>query len=38
MINGGLTKLIVGAGGVNLLSVNEHAHLEGPDGSLVTYR
>jgi broad specificity phosphatase PhoE len=38
MINGGLTKLIVGAGGINLLSVNEHAHLEGPDGSLVTYR
>ena len=38
MINGGLTKLIVGAGGVNLLSVNEHAHLEGQDGSLVTYR
>jgi broad specificity phosphatase PhoE len=38
MINGGLTKLIVGAGGVNLLSVNEHAHLEGADGSLVTYR
>ncbi len=38
MINGGLTKLIVGAGGVNLVSINEHAHLEGPDGSLVTYR
>jgi broad specificity phosphatase PhoE len=38
MVNGGLTKLIVGAGGLNLLSVNEHAHLEGPDGSLVTYR
>ena len=38
MINGGLTKVIVGSGGMNLLSLNEHAHLEGPDGSLVTYR
>ena len=38
MINAGLTKLIVGRGGINLLSLNEHAHLEGPGRSLVTYR
>lgn len=38
MINGGLTKLIVGAGGITLVSLNEHAHLERPERSLVTYR
>ncbi|MGZ6643144.1 MAG: histidine phosphatase family protein [Solirubrobacteraceae bacterium] len=38
MVNGGLTKLIVGSGGTTLVSVNEHAHLERPGRSLVTYR
>jgi broad specificity phosphatase PhoE len=37
-INTGITKLTVGRGGTMVISVNEHAHLEGPDGSLVTYR
>jgi broad specificity phosphatase PhoE len=38
MINAGLTKVISGAGGLTLVSVNEHAHLESADGTLVTYR
>lgn len=37
-INTGITKLTVGRGGINVASINEHAHLEGPGGSLVTYR
>jgi len=37
-INAGITKLAVGRGGINVISVNEHAHLERPGGSLVTYR
>ncbi|SIS22753.1 Broad specificity phosphatase PhoE [Williamsia sterculiae] len=40
MINASVTKLIVGRGGVSVVSVNEHAHLESldPDGSLMTFR
>jgi broad specificity phosphatase PhoE len=37
-INAGITKVTVGRGGTTVISINEHAHLEGPDGSLVTYR
>lgn len=35
MVNGGITKLVVGPSGTSLLSVNEHAHL---DPAEVTYR
>jgi broad specificity phosphatase PhoE len=35
MVNGGITKLVVGSSGASLLSVNEHAHLDPAD---VTYR
>jgi broad specificity phosphatase PhoE len=38
-INASIAKLAVGRGGVTLISVNEHAHLERADRrSLVTYR
>jgi broad specificity phosphatase PhoE len=37
-INTAITKLAVGRGGITVVSVNEHAHLERRDGSLVTYR
>ncbi len=37
-INAGITKLTVGRGGITVISVNEHAHLERPGASLVTYR
>ncbi len=37
-INAGITKLTVGRGGTTVISINEHAHLDRPDGSLVTYR
>jgi broad specificity phosphatase PhoE len=37
-INTGITKLVVGRGGVTLISSNEHAHLEEVGVSLVTYR
>ncbi len=37
-INAGITKLTVGRGGTTVISINEHAHLEGPGASLVTYR
>lgn len=35
LVNGGITKLIAGGSGVNVVSFNEHAHLE---PGLVTYR
>jgi hypothetical protein len=35
-INTSITKLAVGRGGVTLVSINEHGHLDGE--SLVTYR
>jgi broad specificity phosphatase PhoE len=37
-INAAITKLAVGRGGVTVISVNEHAHLERDGASLVTYR
>lgn len=37
-INAGITKLTVGRGGTTVISINEHAHLEGVGESLVTYR
>jgi broad specificity phosphatase PhoE len=37
-INASITKLTVGRAGVRVISVNEHAHLESGEGSLVTYR
>lgn len=37
-INAAITKLTVGRGGVRVVSINEHGHLEVPAGSLVTYR
>jgi broad specificity phosphatase PhoE len=37
MVNGSVTKIISGRTGTNLLTFNDHAHLEG-DRSLVTYR
>jgi len=38
LVNGGLTKIVAGQGGTTLVSYNEHAYLEGPGRSLVTYR
>ena len=35
VVNGGITKIVSGRGGIALISFNEHAHLEAP---LVTYR
>jgi broad specificity phosphatase PhoE len=37
VVNGSLTKLITGSTGTNLLTFNDHAHLE-DDRSLITYR
>ncbi|RJQ86803.1 histidine phosphatase family protein [Amycolatopsis panacis] len=37
-VNTGITKLTSGRGGVNLLSFNEHAHLEGETARLLSYR
>ena len=37
-INAAITKLTVGRGGLRVISVNEHGHLETATGSLVTYR
>ena len=37
VVNASLTKLVVGASGVTLISFNEHAHLEQPE-PLMTYR
>jgi broad specificity phosphatase PhoE len=38
MANASVTKLEVGARGPRVVSVNEHAHLEGGDGRLLTFR
>jgi broad specificity phosphatase PhoE len=37
VVNASLTRLITGSTGTNLLTFNDHAHLEG-DRSLITYR
>lgn len=36
--NGAITKLVVGRGGVSLVSFNDHAHFEGEERDLLTYR
>jgi len=38
LVNAGVTKIAIGAGGTNVLSVNDHSHLELVDRELVTYR
>ena len=37
-VNGGITKLVVGRGGVSLVAFNDHAHFEGSSRELLTYR
>ena len=37
-VNGGITKLVSGRGGVTMLSFNEHPHFEAEAASLLTYR
>ncbi|MDT8912177.1 histidine phosphatase family protein [Amycolatopsis sp. PS_44_ISF1] len=37
-VNGGLTKLASGRGGVHLLTFNEHSHFEAGAAGLLTYR
>lgn len=38
MVNASVTKLLVGASGVNVVSINEHAHLAGSAHDLATFR
>ncbi|WP_131745866.1 histidine phosphatase family protein [Frankia sp. Cppng1_Ct_nod] len=38
MVNASVTKVVAGRGGISLVSINEHAHLEGGESDLVTYR
>jgi broad specificity phosphatase PhoE len=38
LANTGITKLVSGRDGLHLISVNEHAHLEGGEPGLLTYR
>jgi broad specificity phosphatase PhoE len=38
LANASVTKVIVGSGGVRLMSLNEHAHFEGLDPKYLTYR
>lgn len=38
LVNAGVTKLVIGSSGTNVLSVNDHSHLELVDRELVTYR
>ena len=37
-VNGGITKLVAGRGGVSLVAFNDHAHFEGSSRELLTYR
>jgi broad specificity phosphatase PhoE len=37
-VNTGVTKLAHGRGGTNLVSFNDHSHLDGADPTLLTYR
>lgn len=37
-VNGGITKLVTGRGGVTLVSFNEHPHFEGDAAPLLSYR
>lgn len=38
MVNASLTKVVRGALGTSLVSLNEHAHFEGPNRELLSYR
>jgi broad specificity phosphatase PhoE len=38
LVNASVTKLAVGSTGVNVISFNDHSHLESVDRALVTYR
>jgi broad specificity phosphatase PhoE len=38
LVNAGVTKLAIGSTGTNVLTVNDHSHLEAVDRDLVTYR
>jgi broad specificity phosphatase PhoE len=38
LVNAGVTKIAIGSTGTNILSVNDHSHLELVDRELVTYR
>jgi broad specificity phosphatase PhoE len=38
VVNSSITKLVHGRSGTNLLTVNDHAHLEGQPRELLTYR
>jgi len=38
LVNSGVTKVVVGASGASLVSVNDHSHLEEVDRALITYR
>jgi broad specificity phosphatase PhoE len=38
IVNSSITKLVVGRRGTTLVTVNDHAHLEGHDATLLTYR
>jgi broad specificity phosphatase PhoE len=38
LVNGSITKLIVGPAGASLITFNEHAHFEGERRALLTYR
>jgi broad specificity phosphatase PhoE len=38
LVNASVTKVVIGAGGVNLVGFNDHSHLEEVDRGLVTYR
>jgi len=33
-----VTKLAIGSTGINVISINDHSHLEEIDRALVTYR
>lgn len=37
-VNASVTKVVVGRRGATLVSFNDHSHLEGADGSLLSYR
>lgn len=38
MANGGITKIVHGKSGLSLVSLNEHAHFEGANRELLSYR
>jgi broad specificity phosphatase PhoE len=38
LANAGITKVLAGRDGLHLISVNEHAHLEGGQAGMLTYR